>query len=107
MDIAELAERHAGVLSTAKLLMSGSTTAQIRKAVTDGYLIRLRHGWYQVTDADATVVAVVAGGASDRASQEDVVATPVLQVGEHHTETAIDPADPVARTGGRGAAFAC
>lgn len=63
MEFDELLERHHGVVSAEQLMQSGQSRDMIRTAVRDGLLIRVRHGWYRVAEADEVVVEIVADGA--------------------------------------------
>ncbi|GAC68057.1 hypothetical protein [Gordonia soli] len=51
-----------GVYSWSTLISQGATRYQIDRAVADGDLVRVRHGWYARRTADPDVVAAVATG---------------------------------------------
>ena len=51
-----------GVFSWAKLRRCGASRAEIDRAVRDGGLTKLRHGWYARGDADPVVAAAVKAG---------------------------------------------
>jgi hypothetical protein len=57
-----LFQRQGGVASVAALQGRGITEQQIRSAVKDGRLARIRNGWVHTVDANPAVVAAVAAG---------------------------------------------
>jgi very-short-patch-repair endonuclease len=63
MEYDELIRTFRGVASTAQLLQSGQTADEIRAAVAEGELDRLRHGWLAVREADPDVAETVGSGA--------------------------------------------
>ena len=56
------AENGHGVASWATLRKAGFTRTDLRHALADGGLTRVRRGWYATADADATVLAAVKAG---------------------------------------------
>lgn len=59
---AELIRKTGGVFRTAQLRAAGVTATQIRSAVTDGTLSRIRKGWLHTSDAAPELVHAVALG---------------------------------------------
>ncbi|MCR5977974.1 hypothetical protein GDN83_09565 [Gordonia jinghuaiqii] len=84
MDYDQLIVRFGGVASANQLVSCGETRADIRRAVEAGVIRRIRHGWFQLPDADPEVVAAVADNAV--VSCASALRRHGLWVPEHPTE---------------------